>query len=95
MADIAPAVVTGGMGISGVAIGAGLTYWLGALNRSSGSKRGCDALARNPTKGLSRLRKYCIWTDDLARGTQVAGGATGVGRAVEAFIQTASTCRLG
>jgi membrane protein DedA with SNARE-associated domain len=33
MADIAQAVVTGGMGIAGVAIGAGLTYWLGALNR--------------------------------------------------------------
>jgi hypothetical protein len=49
---------------------------------SSGCTRRCDALARHPTKGLSRLRKYCVWADDPARGAQVAGGGAGVGRAV-------------
>jgi hypothetical protein len=39
MADIAQAVVAGGMGIAGVAIGAGLTYWLGALNRRHQEER--------------------------------------------------------
>jgi len=33
MADMAQVVVTSAMGIAGVVIGVGLTYWLGALNR--------------------------------------------------------------
>src|SRR5215217_4662044 len=33
MADIAQAVVTGGMSMAGVAIGVGLNHWLSALNR--------------------------------------------------------------
>jgi hypothetical protein len=33
MADIAQVLATGGTTIVGVAVGAGLTYWLGALNR--------------------------------------------------------------
>jgi hypothetical protein len=35
MADMAQAVVTGAMGIAGVAIGAGFTYLFGALNRKT------------------------------------------------------------
>jgi hypothetical protein len=33
MADIAQALVTGGTALVSAAAGAGLTYWLGALNR--------------------------------------------------------------
>jgi hypothetical protein len=33
MADMAQAVVTGGTALVSAAAGAGLTYWLGALNR--------------------------------------------------------------
>jgi hypothetical protein len=33
MADIGPALVTGGAAVVGVLSGAGLTYWFGALNR--------------------------------------------------------------
>jgi uncharacterized membrane protein len=39
MADMAQAVVTGAMGIAGVAIGAGLTYLFGALNRKHQAAR--------------------------------------------------------
>jgi len=33
MADIAQALATGGIALVSAAAGAGLTYWLGALNR--------------------------------------------------------------
>jgi hypothetical protein len=33
MADMAQAITTGVIGIAGAAVGSGLTYWLGALNR--------------------------------------------------------------
>jgi hypothetical protein len=39
VADIGPALVTGGATIVGVVAGAGLTYWLGALNRRHQEER--------------------------------------------------------
>jgi hypothetical protein len=39
MADMAAVIVAGGMGIAGTAVGAGLTYWLGALNRRHQEER--------------------------------------------------------
>jgi hypothetical protein len=39
VADIGPALVTGGATIVGVVAGAGLTYWLGAMNRRHQEER--------------------------------------------------------
>jgi type II secretory pathway pseudopilin PulG len=39
VADIGPALVTGGAAIVGVVAGAGLTYWLGAMNRRHQEER--------------------------------------------------------
>jgi hypothetical protein len=53
MADMAQVVVTGSLGIAGVAIGSGLTYWLGALNRRHQEAR------ENETRWYEeRLRAY-------------------------------------
>jgi hypothetical protein len=53
MADMAQILVTGGMGIAGVAIGVVLTHWLGTLNRRHQETR------ENETRWYEdRLRAY-------------------------------------
>jgi hypothetical protein len=64
MADVGPALVAGGASIVGVVAGAGLTYWLGALNRRHQEER------EDKTRWYeARLRAYVELNQAIANMT--------------------------
>jgi hypothetical protein len=63
MADIAQVLATGGTTIVGVAVGAGLTYWFGALNRRHQEAR------EDATRWYdARLQAYTEFSGALTEG---------------------------